>query len=164
MEDDDHILSESCPRPERWEPDYVGEKLVSAMRTLDKLPRVRGPREPGGHWVRHAIEWADQLAQADLQAEEKRERAERRNAALFRPTGTEIKQMDIVLEWLRELRDVDPGMALVTSLWALRTARRRSIKALCKERQWAPHTFYRQRTKALDHLAMALNARGLSVF
>jgi len=83
---------------------------------------------------------------------------------LRRPSGADIKEMDVVLEWLRDLRDIDPGMALVTSLWALRTARHRSIKGLCKERHWAPHTFYRKRGKALEHLAAQLNARHVSVF
>jgi hypothetical protein len=150
--------------PARWVPEHVGERLVKAFRTLDRLPRVRGPREPGGHWVRHAIEWADQLAQAELPEEERRERAERQNEALLRPTGAEIKQMDLVLEWLRDLRAADPGMALVTTLWAYRAARHRSIKALCKERQWTPHTFYRKRAKALEHLAALLNARHVPVF
>jgi len=157
-------VSEAQPLPARWEPEHVGEKLVKAFRTLDRLPRVRGPREPGGHWVRHAVEWADQLAQAELPEEEQKERAERRNNALLRPTGAEIKEMDHVLEWLRDLREADPGMALITTLWAYRTARHRSIKALCKERQWAPHTFYRKRAKALAHLAAQLNARHVSVF
>ncbi len=157
-------VSNEEPLPARWAPEHVGERLVKAFRTLDRLPRVRGPREPGGHWVRHAIEWADQLAQAELPEDERQERAERRNEALLRPTGAEIKQMDQVLEWLRELRAADPGMALITTLWAYRAAKHRSIKALCKERHWAPHTFYRKRAKALEHVAALLNARGVPVF
>jgi hypothetical protein len=109
-------VAEDAPLPSRWEPDHVGRKLVKAFRTLDRLPRVRGPREPGGHWVRHATEWADQLAQAELPEEESKERAARQNALLLRPTGVEIKEMDVVLEWLRALREVDSGMALVTTL------------------------------------------------
>jgi len=150
--------------PARWEPEHVGELLVNAFTILDRLPRVKGPREPGGHWVRHAIEWADQLAQAELPEAELKERAELRNRALLCPTGAEIKQMDVVLEWLRSLRDADPGMALVTTLWAFRAARHRSIKALCQERKWAPHTFYRKRAKALAYLAAMLNAQHVSVF
>ncbi len=161
---DVYDVMEDAPPPSRWEPDHVGRKLVKAFRTLDRLPRVRGPREPGGHWVRHAIEWADQLAQAELPEEERKERADRRNHALLRPTGAEIREMDAVLEWLRALREVDSGMALVTTLWAYRAARHRSIKALCKERHWAPHTFYRKRAKALEHLAATLNARHVPVF
>jgi hypothetical protein len=72
--------------------------------------------------------------------------------------------MEAALEWLRQLRDVDSGMALVTTLWALRSSRGRSIKKLCEEKQWAPHTFFRKRAKALETLAQTLNARGVPVF
>jgi hypothetical protein len=68
---------------------------------------------------------------------------------VIRPTAVEIQQMEAAFEWLRELRDLDSGMALVTTLWSLRSVRGRSIKKLCEEKQWAPHTFFRKRTKAL---------------
>ena len=86
------------------------------------------------------------------------------NRTNLRPTSLEIAQMEAAFDWLRELRAVDTGMALVTTLWALRAARRRSVKALCVEKKWAPHTFYRKRSKALTHLAASLNARSVLVF
>jgi hypothetical protein len=150
--------------PETWTPEHVARRLVDAFRTLDRMPRVRGPRQPGDHWPRHRVEWADQLAQAELPENEKRERAEWRNRLGVKPSGLEITQMDASLDWLRDLRTADSGMALVTSLWALRAARRRSVRALCREKGWAPHTFYRLRARALDHLAAALNARHVAVF
>jgi hypothetical protein len=39
-----------------------------------------------------------------------------------------------------------------------------AIKKLCAEKQWAPHTFFRKRAKALASLAAVLNARGVPVF
>lgn len=150
--------------PEQWEPEHVGKRLVKALVTLDRLPRLRGPREPGGHWLHHAIEWADQLAQAELDESERRSRERAANRTMVRPTSAEIGQMEAAFDWLRELRAEDPGMALVTSLWALRSARGRSVKALCAEKHWAPHTFYRKRAKALSHLAAWLNAKGAPVF
>ena len=86
------------------------------------------------------------------------------NRTVIRPTAVEIQRMETAFEWLRELREVDSGMALVTTLWALRSARGRSIKKLCAEKQWAPHTFFRKRAKALETLAQILNARGVPVF
>ena len=160
---EDSFLGDA-PVPAAWTPEHVARRLVDAFRILDRLPRVRGPRQPGGHWPRHSIEWADQLAQAQLPEAEKRERAEWRNRMGPTPTGVEITQMEASLEWLRELRGRDSGLALVTSLWALRAARGRSVRALCRERSWAPHTFYRLRAKALDHLAASLEARGVAVF
>ncbi len=150
--------------PLQWEPERVGRALVKAFITLDRLPRVRGPRTPGGHWPLHAVEWADQLAQAENEESERRSREHASNRTRLRPTGAEIAEMDAAFDWLRELRAIDSGMALVTILWALRAARGRSIKALCSEKKWAPHTFYRKRAKALTHLAAWLNARNRPAF
>jgi len=149
--------------PPTWEAEYVGRKLVAAFVTLDRLPRVRGPREPGHHWPGHAVEWADQLAQAELGASEKRAREIEQNRTIVRPSAADIAAMDAAFDWLRELRRLDSGMALVTSLWALYTARRRSIRKLCLSRQWAPHMFYRKRAKALAHLAQWLQERAVPV-
>lgn len=150
--------------PSRWEPEHVGRRLVKAFVTLDRLPRLRGPREPGGHWPQHAVEWADRLARAELSVAERRAREAAQNFTILRPTATEIAEMEAAFDWLRELRSVDSGMALVASLWALRTARRRSVRRLCTEKHWAPHTFYRKRAKALTYLADFLNARNVPVF
>ncbi len=150
--------------PLRQEPEHVGRRLVKAFTTLDRLPRDRGPREPGGHWPKHAVEWVDRLAQAELSDAERRTRDAARNFTVLRPTSTELAEMEKAFDWLRELRAVDSGTALVTSLWALRTARRKSVRRLCTEKQWAPHTFYRKRAKALAYLAELLNSRNAPVF
>ncbi|MEJ0051392.1 MAG: hypothetical protein WDN02_09345 [Methylovirgula sp.] len=150
--------------PLRWEPEHVGRRLVKAFTTLDRLPRDRGPREPGGHWPKHTVEWVDRLAQAELSDAERRTRDAARNFTVLRPTSTELAEMEKAFDWLRELRAADSGMALVTSLWALRTARRKSVRRLCTEKQWAPHTFYRKRAKALAYLAELLNSRNAPVF
>ncbi|SFK67187.1 hypothetical protein [Methylocapsa palsarum] len=157
-------VGEPNSSPSRWEPEQVGRALVRAFVTLDRLPRLRGPREPGGHWPRHAVEWVDQLAQAELEESERRLRERTANRTIIRPSGAEIAQMEAAFDWLRELRNVDSGMALVTSVWALRSARGRSVKALCSENNWAPHTFYRKRSKALNYLAGWLNERRATVF
>jgi hypothetical protein len=150
--------------PPRWEPEHVGRRLVKAFVTLDRLPRLRGPREPGGHWPQHAVEWADRLARAELSDAERRTREAAQNFTILRPTSTEIAEMEAAFDWLRDLRGVDSGMALVASLWALYAARRRSVRRLCAQKHWAPYTFYRKRAKALAYLAETLNARNVAVF
>lgn len=157
-------VSEREDMPLVWDGDYVGTKLVKAFVTLDRLPRLRGPREPGGHWPMHAVEWVDQLARAELDKNERRARDIEQNRTVLLPTSAEIAQMEAAFDWLRELRRVDSGMALVASLWALSTARHRSLRRLCAQKQWAPYTFYRKRAKALTYLADWLNARNVTVF
>jgi hypothetical protein len=150
--------------PLQWDAEHVGKRLVKAFVTLDRLPKARGPRKPGGHWPGHTVEWVDQLAQAELTESERREREQTRNRALIRPSGVEISQMEAAFDWLLELHANDSGMALVTSYWALRCARGRSIKKLCAEKKWAPHTFYRKRSKALTFVATWLNDAAVPVF
>lgn len=150
--------------PPLWTAEFVGKRLVQAFATLDRLPQMRGPKAPGNHWPRTLTEWADRLAQAELEESERKARERAMNRTVIRPSAVEIQRMEMAFEWLRELREVDSGMALVTTLWALRSARHRSIKKLCEEKQWAPHTFFRKRAKALESLAQSLNARAVPVF
>ncbi len=147
--------------PPLWTAELVGKRLVQAFATLDRLPRMRGPR---ASLAAHLTEWADRLAQAELEESERKARERALNRTVIRPSALEIQRMDMAFEWLRDLREVDSGMALVTTLWALRSARHRSIKKLCEEKQWAPHTFFRKRAKALETLAQSLNARAVPVF
>lgn len=154
----------SGPPPGRWTPDHVGCRLVAAFATLDRLPRPRGPRPAGNHWPTHRVEWADQLAQADLPEAEKRARARQRVDTLVRaPSGKDIDRMDEALDWLRVLRARDAGLAELLSFWALYAARRRSVRAICRLRNWKPATFYYQRGRALDVLANWLEGRGVPV-
>ena len=95
--------------PPRWEAEHVGRRLVKAFVTLDRLPRLRGPREPGGHWPQHSVEWADRLARAELSDAERRTREAAQNFTILRPTGADIAQMEAAFDWLRELRGVDLG-------------------------------------------------------
>lgn len=136
-----------------WDAERVGKILVAAFVTLDRLPKVRGPRGVGGHWPSTHAEWSDYISQTWF---------EDANRTVFRPTVAEITNMETAFEWLNELRVEDPGLALVTTLWALRKARGKSIKKLCAEKRWAPHTFFRKRAKALAYLAAMLNARSFA--
>ncbi len=146
--------------PSTWTPEHVGRRLVDAMRTLDRLPRPRGPRAPGNHWPQHRLEWADELAQAELPEAERRERAGARLGELaLRPSGLDIDRMDRALDWLRLLRADNPELALIATLWAHRVARGRSLRALCRERGWTPQTFHARKTRALRAIAAALETR-----
>ena len=147
-----------------WDAEIVGAAIVQAFVTLDLLPRVLTPRGPGSNWPKTMVEWTDQLAQAELEASERRDRQQEANRTKICPSALEITQMEMAFDWLRELRLEDTGMALIVTFWALRTARGRSIRRLCVEKHWSPRTFWRKRAKALDSLAARLNARHARVF
>ena len=122
--------------PPMWDAELVGERLVQAFVTLDRLPRLRGPREPGDHWPRTLVEWADRLAQAELEESERREREKLANRTVIRPSAIEIQRMDLALEWLRELhgdgygngsRDNPLGAALGARPLGQKTLRRKEM-------------------------------------
>lgn len=150
--------------PAAWTPEHVGARLIDAFVTLDRMPPIRGPRGPGGHWPRPVTEWADQLAQAELEESERRTRQQAANRTVITPSAIEITQMEWVFGWLQELRCVDTAMASMMTLWALRAARGQSIKRLCYEKHWAPRTLWRKRAKALVMIAERLNLRAARVF
>jgi hypothetical protein len=110
------------------------------------------------------VEWADRLAQAELPDSERRAREAERNVLAARPSGAAIACMDRVLEWLQVLRAHDAELALTITIWAFRAARRRSVRAICRERGWKVSTFYYQRKCALGFLAKYLTSRGVAVF
>jgi hypothetical protein len=95
---------------------------------------------------------------------ERKMRQEAANRVVVRASSEDIARMEMAFEWLRELRGVDSGMAVVVTFWALRTARGRSIRQLCKEKHWSVSTFYRKRENGLLHLTYSLNVRGVPVF
>jgi hypothetical protein len=108
-------------------------------------------------------EWADQLAQAELEESERRTRQQDANRIRIRPSAAEITQMEVAFAWLTVLRVEDEAMAIIVTFWAMRTARGQSIKRLCAEKRWAQYTFFRKRAKALRFLVNLLNARGAPV-
>jgi hypothetical protein len=149
--------------PTCWDPELVARRLVQAFITLDRMDKVPGPRQPGGHWPLTTTEWADQLAQAELEESERRTRQQDANRIRIRPSAAEITQMEVAFAWLTVLRIEDEAMALIVTLWAMRTARGQSIKRLCAEKHWVQYTFFRKRAKALRFLVNLLNARGSPV-
>ena len=144
-----------------WNAERVGEALVEAFVTLDRLPRVQGPRAPGGHWPGILREWSDQLGIDPL---ERKMREEAANQTVVKPTAEEILHMEMAFDWLKELREQEPGIALVVTMWALRTAQGRSMKQLCYEKRWSRRTFWRKKARGLEMLAEMLNLRVVPVF
>jgi hypothetical protein len=148
-----------------WNAELVGAAIVQAFLTLARMPHAGGPRGPGGNWPKTMIEFSDQVGWAGMDPIEKKMREEAANRGRIQPPNSEeIKRMDTAFDWLKQLRLHDTGMAIVTTLWALRTSQGRSVKWLCREKSWAPRTFFRKREKALSMLAGWLNERAVPVW
>ena len=155
----DPSLDQDAAPPSAWTPGHVGRRLVEAMRTLDRLPRPRGPRAPG-----NGRSTGSNGPPSSPSPSCPRRSGARLSELALRPSGLAIDRMDRALEWLRLLRATSPDLALVATLWAHRSARGRSLRALCRERGWTPQTFHNRKTRALTAIAAALETRGEPVF
>jgi len=132
------------------EPDHVGEQLVKAFRTLDRC-RACAARASGRPLGAPCDRMGRSIGAGELPQEERTPAPKRQNERLLRPTGAEIKQMDLALECSAICATPIPAWHLSRAFGRCAPRGHRSMKALCKERHWAPHTFYRKRAKALEH-------------
>ena len=142
-------------------------RLVEAMRTLDRLPRPRGPRAPGNHWPQHRLEWARPARPvraarggATRAGRAPASRSSRCGPAASPSTGWTARSNGCAC-YARSA----PIWLLVATLWAHRSGPGgRSLRALCRERGWTPQTFHNRKTRALTAIAAALETRGEPVF
>lgn len=150
--------------PTSWTTEHLSKRLVAAFKTLEKTPRVSGPKPPGGNWPKHAYTWEDQLAWQSLLPSEIKARDAQQNYVADRPTSADLRQMEACFEWLVQLRRRDTGLGLVVTMWALRRSRDQSIKDLCREKGWSFKNFYRKRDHGLTSIVDSLNAFAVAVF
>jgi hypothetical protein len=132
--------------PPLWGADLVGKRLV-AFVTLDACRAYATPRAQRA-LAAHDHRMGQPTGPIGARRKRMPDRQQAADRTVIRPSAAEITHMEAAFEWLSELCVEDSGMALVTT--PLGVARRgRSIKKLCAEKQWAPHTFLRKRAKAL---------------
>lgn len=144
--------------PDTWTPEHVGKRIVEAFETLAKLPRVRGPKDPGNAWPQHLYDRADLNAQASLSEAEQRDRQRERHRTVGRATGEDLRRLDIVFDWLRELHRADEELCRVVQTWARLRASGRSVKDWCRDNPLSFQAFYRRRDKGLAIIVDRLGA------
>lgn len=143
-------------------PDIAAARLVKAFITNDQLPRARGPRPPGDHWTGTITTSSDRVAQAESHEAERWDPMSRQKVAI-RPSPAEVSEMELMFDALRDLNAIDAALARVLSLWAMHIARRRSIRALCREKKWNQVSFYRSKAKALKVYTGLLDAKNRKI-
>lgn len=150
--------------PLTWTPEHCSKRIVEAFETLAKTPGLRGPKAPGGCWPPYTYDWEDKLAQATLSDTEQRQRAREQNRTIVRATGVELRHMDCVLDWLRDLHAVNPTLCIVVQQWAVLRASGQSVKEACRERGVRFQTFYRAKAKGVEIIVARLNTGPAQVF
>jgi hypothetical protein len=153
--------------PDCWTWEHVVRRLIDAHKTLAKLPRPRGPREPGNNWLEYQHTEAD--INGRLHGISETERLAiyaERNDAMSRqpPTSREIAEMETAFAWLEWLSKIDNRLSRILDLWALTKAQDRSIRALCKAKGWSRTTVQRKMEKGAVVVAERLNGQRAAVF
>jgi hypothetical protein len=164
---------QSEPLPETWTADHLSRRLVDCFTTLKRLPRERGPRQPGNHgpaYVHSALDirgWDNPenvtpavAALGNPFDERKREL----NADRLPPSKADIARMEACNEFLRSYRASDPAGASVLARWAMAIAFNVSVERQAVALQMSKRSFYSKRVNALKACAAMLNARRETVF
>jgi len=146
------------PIPERWTAEHVGRRLVDAFNILHRMPPLPRPSNPGNA-MPDVVRDVD-----DVRAKSAEDRWEELMRLSERPTHLEITRMEGALEWLRQLKAHDSGMALQLMHWANQIARHRSIRRLCIQQRWCPSVFYRKVHMAKLWLSSWLNSANLPCY
>src|SRR5260370_279837 len=138
--------------PSRWTIEHVEHRLIDAFKVNDRLPKVRGPKQPGGGHpqVSHSRE--------DIEGQE----AVALNPKRFPPTAQELTLMERVLEWLAYVTDLILRLALRD--WMRVESKGYSQKAFCLANGKLLKTFVYEKDRALAQIAAALNSRRVAVF
>jgi hypothetical protein len=138
--------------PSRWTSEHVELRLLDAFRIDDRLPKLRGPKQPGGAHpqVAHSMD--------DIDGQE----AVALNPKRFPPTAQEQTLMARIFEWLLFVTDLVLRLALRD--WMRVEARGHSQKAFCLAKGMLLKTFIHQKDTALAQIAARLNSKSVPVF
>lgn len=144
--------------PAKWDAQHVGRRLVDALEIDSRMPRVRGPKEPGAAWPAYRHEFADLVG---LTALERRERESAQNRTRIVPSSEEVGQRDKVLEWFREIRRVNESWFARLMAWTDASYRNVNHLDLCRSKKWSVRTYWRHVDKAKSYLAQWLNQQNV---
>jgi hypothetical protein len=148
------------PIPENWTPEHMGKRVIEAFEVMMRLPKVPGPKEPGGNWPQIFHDADDKRGWGQYL----HDREDEKNRTRVRPSGIEIKRMEIIFDWLSQLRKTDEGMGVIVRAWAIYRSQHRSIRGLCKARGWGFTAFYKRLDRGLSAMASHANLTFTSVW
>jgi hypothetical protein len=142
--------------PAVWDAVHCGKRLVEGLRTLMLLPMPRGPQAFTSAWPEYAHDWSDQLAQAEMDRDQ-REKVERaKNKTRLRPSSIEIAHMEQSIRWpLMYVREL-PQLVRTVQAVAVAHARERNMEDAARKLQLPGRLVRRWNEEGL-----ALIARGL---
>lgn len=154
------VETQDVPVPSVWLPEYVGLRLIEALKTLHAIPMRLWPKEFGNAWpaYKHVVERFDENArEIGVSWDDKQARQAEQNRSRVPPTAHEITRMEEALAWpMRYLQDEDPVVGRTMMRWALIRSQGRSVRRYCRVAGMSHSTFHRQLKLALTSIAARL--------
>jgi hypothetical protein len=138
--------------PSCWTSEHVELRLLDAFRIDDRLPKLRGPKQPGDAHPQVAHSTDDIEGQEAIALNPKR----------FPPNAQEQTLMERVFEWLLFVTDLVLRVALRD--WMRVEAKGHSQRAFCLSKGLLLRTFIYQKDAALAQIAARLNSKSVPVF
>jgi hypothetical protein len=159
--------------PDEWTADHLSEKLVEALKVERRMPKPKGPRQPGNHGLTYVHSDLDRKGWENTQGVSEEvaalgdpfeERKRDINRTNLHPSKDEIGKMEQCFCFLRWF-GVEDGMGAVILLkWAAATAGGRSITKTAAAIGVPKRTFYSKRESGLKACAAMLNRMNEPVF
>ena len=150
--------------PPTWDGPHVGKRLVDGLRTLMLMPRVKGPRAFTNSWPLYAHDWADLLAQAEQDEDDKRQNQHEANRTRVQPSSIEIMHMEQAIVWpARYLREF-PQLTLTVQAVAVARSRDSDTDGAARRLRLPGHVVRKWNGEGLTMIARGLVGDRVRIF
>jgi hypothetical protein len=150
--------------PAVWTPTHAGQRLADGLRTLRQMPVAPGPREFGGSWPAWSYEWADLLAQQEMESDQRELIERQKNRTRIRPSARQIAEMERTISWPATYLRHDQRVLRAVQACSLCRARGLDLDRAAHRLRIAPHILRARYLRGLDHIAAGLTRDNVAVF
>lgn len=143
---------------------HAGKRLIEALRTLSRLPAPQGPQQFGSAWPAYFHGWEDQLAQQEMESDQREliERAKNRIKVL--PSSIEIMRMESAIAWPMRYVGELPQLLRAVQIVALGRSRHRDLEWAARRLRFGSALVRRWNREGLDMIARGLLRDRVPIF
>ena len=150
--------------PPNWTGPHVGHRLIEAFKTLARMPGLHFANG-SGYWPAYHYDWADLLAQQEMEKDE-REKRDRdiNNRVRIPPTAVDVSRMEIAIGWPAHYLRSRPLILRIVQRVAVLKSRDSELDSIARRLRKNPYYVRRINRLGLDIIALGLHSDGLAVF
>jgi hypothetical protein len=138
--------------------------LVEALRTLRLLPTSNGPRVFGNTWPTWTYTWEDQLAQQEMEKDEREQIARVQNRTKLRPSSVEIAHMEAAIGWPGRYLVELPQLIRIVQVVTLGRSRFRDMDWSARRLNLPGRLVRRWHREGVDLIAAGLRRDAVRIF